>query len=121
MQRLFSTFPNGLPGVGLVLLRVATAVPLVRAGLLTASSPAPVIVDVVTAAAALLLLLGVWTPIVGGVVAVAEFRLALLHISDPATFFHFGVLAAALAMIGPGAYSVDARLFGRKHLEFPPQ
>jgi putative oxidoreductase len=26
-------------------------------------------------------------------------------------------LGATLAMIGPGAWSIDARLFGRKHIE----
>jgi putative oxidoreductase len=26
---------------------------------------------------------------------------------------------ATLAMTGPGAWSMDARLFGRKHFEFP--
>jgi len=28
-------------------------------------------------------------------------------------------LSATLAMIGPGAWSIDARLFGRKHIEAP--
>jgi len=28
-------------------------------------------------------------------------------------------LGATLAMIGPGAWSIDARLFGRKHFEIP--
>jgi len=29
------------------------------------------------------------------------------------------VLGAALAMVGPGAWSIDARLFGRKHIVIP--
>jgi putative oxidoreductase len=28
-------------------------------------------------------------------------------------------LGAALAMLGPGAWSVDARLFGRKRIRIP--
>lgn len=119
MQRLFSTFPCGLPGAGLVLLRAVTAIPLVHAGLLTASSAAPVIVEVVTAGAAILMLIGLWTPIAGGLIAVAELSLAWSHPADPWTFVHFGVLGAALAMLGPGGCSVDARLFGRKHIEIP--
>jgi hypothetical protein len=28
-------------------------------------------------------------------------------------------LGAALAMLGPGGYSVDAQLFGRKNIQIP--
>lgn len=119
MQRLFSTFPCGLPGAGLVLLRAVAAIPLVHAGLLTASSPAPAVVEVVTAGAAVLLLVGLWTPLAGGLIAVAEFGLALSHPANPWPFVHSGVLGAALAMLGPGGCSVDARLFGRKHIQIP--
>jgi putative oxidoreductase len=41
------------------------------------------------------------------------------HPADPWPFVHFSVLGAALAMLGPGGCSVDARLFGRKHIEIP--
>lgn len=119
MQRLFSTFPCGLPGAGLVLLRAVTAIPLVHAGLLTASSPAPVIVEMATAGAAILLLIGLWTPLAGGLIALLELGLAWSHPADPWTFVHFGVLGAALALLGPGGCSVDARLFGRKQIEIP--
>jgi hypothetical protein len=119
VQRLFSTFPCGLPGAGLVLVRGAVAIPLVYAGVLTAASPSPVILEVVTAGAAILLLIGLWTPLAGVLIAVAQFGLALSHPVNPWTFVHFGVLGAALAMLGPGGCSVDARLFGRKHIQIP--
>ena len=119
LQKLFSTFPCGLPGAGLLLLRAAVAIPLVHAGLLTASSPAPVIVEVVTAGAAVLLLIGLWTPMAGGLIAVTELGLALSHPADPWRFVHFGVLGAVLAMLGPGGCSLDARLFGRKQIQIP--
>jgi putative oxidoreductase len=119
VQRLFSTFPCGLPGAGLVLLRLAAAIPLVYTGLLTASSPAPVLVEVITAGAAILLLLGLWTPIAGGLIAVVELGLALSHPAEPWRFVHFGILGAALALLGPGGCSVDARLFGRKQIQIP--
>ena len=120
MQRLFSTFPQGLPGIGLVLLRAAVAIPLVQqaiVGLLNASPPAPL--GLVAAGAALPLLVGLWTPMAGVLVAVAELGLALSHPAEPWTFVHFGTLGAALAMLGPGGWSVDARLFGRKHIQIP--
>lgn len=119
MQRLYSTFPCGPPGAGLLLLRGAVAIPLIHAGLLTAPSPTPVIVELVAAGAATLLLIGLWTPFAGGLVAVTELGLALSHPADPWTVFRFGVIGAALAMLGPGGCSVDARLFGRKQIEIP--
>ena len=119
VQRLFSTFPCGPPGAGLLLLRAAVAVPLVYAGLLTASSPTPVIVEVVAAGAAILLLVGLWTPLAGGLIAVAQLVLALSYPAHRWTSVHYGVLGAALAMLGPGGCSVDARLFGRKNIRIP--
>ena len=119
VQRLYSTFPCGLPGAGLLVLRAAVGVPLIQAGLLVASSPASAIVELVRAGAALLLLIGLWTPVAGGLLAIVQFGLAWSHPSDPWSFVHFGVLGAALAMLGPGGCSVDARLFGRKKIEIP--
>jgi hypothetical protein len=40
------------------------------------------------------------------------------HSGDPWTAVIPAVLGVALAMIGPGAWSIDARLFGRKHIDF---
>ena len=119
MQRLFSTFPCGLPGAGLLLLRAVVAIPLIHAALLTASSRAPVIPELVTAGAAILLVIGLWTPLAGGLIAVTELGLALSHPAEPWTFVRVGVLGAALALLGPGGCSVDARLFGRKQIEIP--
>ena len=119
MQRLFSTFPGGLPGAGLLLLRAAAAFPLMYAGLLTVSSAEPAILQMAAAGAAIPLLIGLWTPIAGGLVAAAELGLAVSHLADPWWFVHFAALGAGLAMLGPGGWSVDARLFGRKHIQIP--
>ena len=119
VQRLFSTFPGGLPGAGLSLLRAATAIPLVCAGLLTLASPSPVFLEMVAAGAAILLLIGLWTPIAGTLIAVAELALAVLHPAESWMSIHFAAMAAALAMLGPGRYSLDARLFGRKQIQIP--
>jgi hypothetical protein len=50
---------------------------------------------------------------------VMELVLAWCHPEDPWPFLHVAALGAALAMLGPGGCSVDARLFGRKHIEIP--
>ena len=119
VQRLFSTFPGGLPGAGLALLRVATAIPLVSAGLLTVASSSPVLLEMVAAGAAILLLIGLWTPIAGALISVAELGLAILHPVEPWMYVHFAAMGAALAMLGPGGCSLDARLFGRKQIQIP--
>jgi len=120
VQRLFSTFPEGAPGIGLVLLRVTVVIPLIQqmmAGRLDASLPAPLVL--MTAGAALLLLVGLWTPVAGVLVALIEIVLAVSHPAERWSFVYVGTSAAALAMLGPGAWSVDARLFGRKHIQIP--
>jgi putative oxidoreductase len=122
VQRLFSTFPDGWPGTGLVFLRAVIAVPPVQhgiAGFLTAPLPALVILQLVAAGAAGLLLVGFWTPVAGVLMAIAELCLAFSHSHDPWIHILLGALGASLAMLGPGAWSVDARLFGRKRIQIP--
>ena len=122
MQRLFSTFPEGWPGTGLLFLRAVAVIPSVQcgiaAGLVTAALPA-LAAYLVAACAAALLLVGFGTPVAGVLMAVAEFSLAFSHSHDPWIHILLGVLGAALAMLGPGAWSVDARLFGRKRIQIP--
>jgi hypothetical protein len=76
-------------------------------------------VHLVTAAVAVLLLVGLWTPVVGSSVAAAAVGLAVAHPADPWTFVHLALVAGAIAMIGPGGFSIDARLFGRRQIEIP--
>lgn len=120
MQRLFSTFASGWPGVGLLLQRILAAILLIRFGLIDpgAAVLSPTMIpEAIGAFAGVLLLMGLWTPIVGGVVAVVELYVALAHSAHPWIPIVLATLGATIAMIGPGAFSIDARLFGRKHLE----
>ncbi len=122
MQRLFSTFPEGWPGFGLLFLRAVAAFPPAQhgiAGLLTAAPPALVVLQLVAAGAAALLLIGFWTPVAGVLMAVAEMCLVFSSSNDPWLHILLGALGASLAMLGPGAWSMDARLFGRKRIQIP--
>ena len=119
MQRLFSTFPCGLPGAGLFIIRAAVSIPLVHAGVLTAASPSPLVFELVAAGAAIFLLIGLWTPLAGALIAVTELTLAVSQPAEHRAFVHFAALGAALALLGPGGCSLDARLFGRKQIRIP--
>jgi putative oxidoreductase len=124
VQRLFSTFPEGWPGTGLLFLRAAAAVPTVQHGIaefLATPLPGHMAVQLMATIAAALLLVGLWTPVSGGLLAVAQIFLAFSHFHDPWIHIVIGALGAALAMLGPGAWSVDARLFGRKRIQIPPR
>jgi putative oxidoreductase len=66
-----------------------------------------------------LLLVGLWTPVAGILVAIMEGWIALSLPGSAALPAVLAVLGASLALIGPGAWSLDALLFGRKHIEPP--
>lgn len=66
-----------------------------------------------------LLLFGIWTPIVGTLLALHEIGMLLPGTVRPEDAILFAVIALSVAMLGPGGWSVDAAIFGRQRLEFP--
>lgn len=118
MQRLFSTFADGWPGAGLLIQRL-----LVGAALLYRAIAMPggmvAAPHAIGALAGLLLIAGLWTPVAGVVAACAEAWIAFSLPEPPRIPAALGVLGITLALIGPGAWSIDARLYGRKHFVLP--
>jgi len=53
----------------------------------------------------------------GTLIAVVELWIASACVGDPSIPIVLATLGGTAAMIGPGAWSIDARLFGRKHIE----
>ena len=122
LQRLFSTFPNNWPGRGLLLQRVGTATVLFCSAFRhpEASQFALILPHVIGAGAGILLLIGLWTPVSGTLIAVLEVLVLIFNGgSGRGIPIMLATSGASLAMIGPGAWSIDARLFGRKRFEIP--
>ena len=124
MRRLYSTFAGGWPGIGLILMRLVVGFALVSsAGSALLSSPAiPVtVLSVLLVAAAILLIIGLFSPIVGTVVALIETCRFVTIPEDRLVYLLVATFGAALAMLGPGLWSIDARLFGWKRIEPTPR
>lgn len=119
MRRFFSTFSSGPPGLGLLLLRLMAGTTLIVHCVLLHNgvSLQAITPHVIAASGGLLLLAGLWTPVTGAVVAVAELWIVFSHGHDPWVSVLLAGLGAALALLGPGAWSVDARLYGLKRIE----
>jgi uncharacterized membrane protein YphA (DoxX/SURF4 family) len=123
LQRLFSTFADGLPGGGILLLRLLAGGALIDRGIAAMSAEAPtvpVVLQIVGAAAGLLLLGGLWTPVVGVLAGMVEAWIAFNQPGTQWLAIMVAGLGISLAMIGPGAWSIDARLYGRKQI-LPPE
>jgi putative oxidoreductase len=119
VQRLFTTFANRWPGLGLFIQRLVTGVVLVFRGiepLNQVSVAGPLIPQVAGAVLGLFVLLGLWIPLAGALVVVTEMWIALTGAGDEFVALILAVLGGTIALIGPGAWSIDARLFGRKHI-----
>ena len=114
MQRLFSTFADGPPGSGLLIQRLLVGTALLYCAVATPDGTvtAP---QVIGALAGVLLIAGLWTPVAGVVTACAEAWVAFAYSGHPGIPAALAVLGLTLALIGPGEWSVDARLYGRKH------
>jgi uncharacterized membrane protein YphA (DoxX/SURF4 family) len=126
LQRTFTSFPSGSVGAALLFLRafVGGAAIAQAALAVAADQSAPCLAMVAAAAlAGLALLPGFMTPLAGAVLAAQG--AAILLFMNPGMLelldsrmaqFEFVVMAATLAVLGPGAASIDARLFGRREV-----
>jgi uncharacterized membrane protein YphA (DoxX/SURF4 family) len=97
---------------------------VVRAGLKLWSDPPPMNVTIpaiLLLGAGILLIAGLWTPIAGASVALTEVWKMLMLPGDKSLWLMLATAGAALAMLGPGLWSIDARLYGWKRLEPTPR
>ena len=114
-------FPTGGPGIALLLLRVALSANVAYGVLELRTTLDIAWVLALLATVSIALCVGLLTPITATLAACIEIviwhftagTIAALHICAI-------LVATALAMLGPGAYSLDSRLFGRRQIIFPP-
>ena len=119
MQRLFSVFPTGMPGIGLLLLRVSVAAVLLVDGTAHWTLVTSWWTFLLVAVPAGALCLGFLTPYAASLCCVIE--LGVLWVTKAEEFHLIIALipSVVVAMVGPGAYSLDARIFGRRLLTLP--
>ena len=129
---MFSAFPSGWPGLGLLLLRAEIGVTLVvqgsaylvdwhELGWVTRA------VGILSVASGVSLLIGYLTPFVGALAALISLGTTLSWFQAPAPNLLDTKVATAMAAsvavaiicLGPGAFSIDARVFGRREIIIP--
>ena len=131
MRKFFYFFPGGLPGIGLLLLRGLIAVTMFAQGAAYLRSPnltgSGWLIAGLLVASSLSLLAGFMTPIAAMLVVCETsgfildgFPLPVHNVLDSnVKLLYLLVVAIAVAALGPGALSVDARMFGRREIRIP--
>jgi putative oxidoreductase len=121
VTKFLSRHPDGTAGIALVLLRLACAwIAFLAMARLPQFSPHAS--TVVSAAVALALTLGFGTRIVAFVSAATAIAAAFMTGSDSApTMIARACGCVALGLLGPGAYSIDANVFGRRVIRLEPR
>jgi len=123
-------YPSHWAGLGLLLLRGTVGITVATQGSLSVASTNTDLLGAVPAAALVVcgvaLTVGLFTPVCSTIVGLG-YALVLFMPFDGAVLPRLDVAAAlvglaaavALGLLGPGAFSIDARLFGRREIFIP--
>jgi hypothetical protein len=117
MQRLFSMFPTGAVGIALALLRITTAAMLLMIAFPQGDFIASQWALAGLAVLAAFFFLGAFTPLLCLLSVCIEITAIFgLRGADVLHMLFSIVETAALGLLGPGGYSLDARMFGRRRI-----
>jgi uncharacterized membrane protein YphA (DoxX/SURF4 family) len=132
LRLLFSSFPHGWPGIGLLLLRLAAGVSGLADGYSIALLHADMgsshwVPGLLELLLGIVLLAGFLTPIAAALAAIRTLYigLPLFAVQDPEVhrsafaLLYLATICAAIMLLGPGALSLDSRLFGRREIVIP--
>ncbi|KAA6465187.1 hypothetical protein DYQ86_04360 [Acidobacteria bacterium AB60] len=128
MQRFFSSFPGAWPGAGLLCLRLTLALDAIfRGAMLISGEGSSALVGVIELALGVTLAVGFLTPFVGSMAAIGYLIESVREITANSPHqattvliaVNLNLLSISVALLGPGAYSLDARLFGRREIIIP--
>jgi hypothetical protein len=117
-------FPSGWPGAGLLLLRASIGATAIVQGARCLLDPAGVslllgIASVLAIISGICTLIGFVTPLVGFILGLGATSLAIFGARAELSSLFAVAMAAAICCLGPGAFSVDALLFGRREIIIP--
>jgi uncharacterized membrane protein YphA (DoxX/SURF4 family) len=122
VQRLFSIFPTGMAGVALGVLRCVVALTVIVETHRLSAVGWAYILGAFVALVGLSLFFGFLTPYCAALCCLVD--LAFLVANGVSNGFQLGMAAltaVSMVALGPGAYSLDARFFGRKLIKIPPR
>jgi uncharacterized membrane protein YphA (DoxX/SURF4 family) len=126
----FSTFPDGKSGVGLLLLRASVGITAIIQGGVYLAKPGHSIlgmwiVGLLAVASGALLLIGFLTKAASMLAGLSSVGLSWMPMSPLNSFdtklslFFVIIMSVAIILLGPGEFSLDSRLFGRREIIIP--
>jgi putative oxidoreductase len=120
VRHLFSNFASGWPAFGLLIIRIVAGIVLIADGIMRFRVGQPVLplsLDALTVVDGAMLVAGLWTPLAGALAVAASAGGILIFHENAGAGALLAAMGAGLALVGPGAISIDAWIYGLKRID----